>query len=122
MKKGKAAGLDGLTAEHFQHCHPCVPTVLSKLFNLIMEVGKVPDNFGSSYMIPLLKVNNTSMSKSLSVNDFRGISISPVVLKIFENAVLIIFKHYFKTSDNQFEFKKNSSCSHAIYSLRQAIT
>jgi hypothetical protein len=121
MKKGKAAGLDGLTAEHFQHCHPCVPTILSKLFNLIMEVGKVPDNFGSSYTIPLLKANYTSMSKSLSVNDFRGISISPVVSKIFENAVLIIFKNYFNTSDNQFGFKKNSSCSHAIYSLRQAI-
>ena len=26
MKKGKAAGLDGLTVEHIQHCHPCVST------------------------------------------------------------------------------------------------
>jgi hypothetical protein len=48
MKKGKAAGLDGLSVEHLQHCHPCVPTLLAKLFNLIMQVGKVPDSFGLS--------------------------------------------------------------------------
>jgi hypothetical protein len=49
----------------------------------MMEAGKVPENFG--YTIPLLKVNNARMSKSSTVNDFRGISISPVVSKIFEN-------------------------------------
>ncbi|MFM2293446.1 MAG: hypothetical protein RIS29_3259, partial [Bacteroidota bacterium] len=121
MKRGKAAGLDGLTAEHFQHCHPCVPTILAKLFNLMLEVGKVPVNFGFSYTIPLLKVNNARLSKSLTVNDFRGISISPVVSKIFENAILFVYKDYFITSDNQFGFKKNSSCSHAIYCVRQAV-
>jgi hypothetical protein len=121
MKRGKAAGLDGLTAEHFQHCHPCVPTILAKFFNLIMEAGKVPENFGYSYTIPLLKVNNARMSKSLTVNDFRGISISPVVSKIFENAILTLYKDYFITSDNQCGFKKNSSCSHAIYCVRQAV-
>ena len=39
MKRGKAAGLDGITAEHLQHCHPSLPTLLAKLFNLIMETG-----------------------------------------------------------------------------------
>ena len=55
MKRGKAAGLDGITAEHLQHCHPSLPTLLAKLFNLIMETGIVPENFGLSYTIPLLK-------------------------------------------------------------------
>ena len=121
MKKGKAAGLDGLTVEHLQHCHPCLPMLLAKLFNLIMQVGKVPDSFGLSYTIPLLKVKTSSMSKSLSINDFRGISISPLISKLFENAILSKYEHYFVTSNNQFGFKKNSSVSHAIYSVRQAV-
>jgi len=33
MKRGKAAGVDGLTAEHLQHCHPSLPTILTTLFN-----------------------------------------------------------------------------------------
>jgi Reverse transcriptase (RNA-dependent DNA polymerase) len=121
MKKGKAAGLDGITAEHLQHCHPSLPTFLAKLFNLIMETGIVPGNFGLSYTIPLLKGNGGCMSKSLTVNDFRGISISPAISKIFENCILQRYKEYFITSDNQFGFKKFTGCSHAIYTVRQTV-
>jgi len=59
--------------------------------------------------------------QALSVQDFRGISISPVVSKIFEHAILIRFADYFTTSDYQFGFKKNLSCSHAIYCVRNVV-
>jgi exonuclease III len=121
LKRGKAAGLDGLSAEHLQHCHPCLSTFISKLFNLIIETGTVSDKFGLSYTIPLLKGNTGSMSKSLTASDFRGISISPVLSKVFENCILQRYKHYFITSDNQFGFKKLSGCSHAIYTVRQTV-
>jgi len=118
MKRGKAAGFDGLTAEHLQHSHPALPTLLAKLFNLMMEVGYVPDDFHYSYTIPLPKGNCSSVSKSLSVDDFRGISISPVLSKIFEHCILSRYMLFFCTSDNQFGFKKGSSCSHAIFTVR----
>ena len=121
LKRGKAAGLDGISAEHLQHCHPCLPTFLAKLFNLIIETGTVPDKFGLSYTIPLPKGNTASMSKSLTASDFRGISISPVLSKVFENCILQRYKHFFSTSDNQFGFKKLSGCSHAIYTVRQTV-
>ena len=121
MKRGKAAGLDNLSAEHLQHCHPCLPTFLARLFNLIIETGTVPDKFGLSYTIPLLKANSGSMSKSLTASDFRGISISPVLSKVFENCILQRYKHFFITSDNQFGFKKLLGCSHAIYTVRQSV-
>jgi Reverse transcriptase (RNA-dependent DNA polymerase) len=120
-KKGKAAGLDGITAEHLQHCHPSLPTVLAKLFNLVMETGIVPEQFGLSYTIPLLKGNTRSMSKQLTVNDFRGISISPAISKIFENCILQRYKSFLITSDNQFGFKKFTGCSQAIYTVRQTV-
>jgi len=118
MKRGKAAGLDGLTAEHLQFCHPCLPTLLAKLFNCMMHYGKVPDQFGLSYTIPLLKGN---LSKHATANDFRGISISPVLSKTFELCILERYSKFLATSQNQFGFKKLSSCSHVIYTVRQVI-
>ena len=41
LKKGKAAGLDGLTAEHLQFCHPVLPLILVKLFNFFLSFDYV---------------------------------------------------------------------------------
>jgi len=121
LKRGKAAGLDGLTAEHLQHCHQLLPCILAKLFNAMLQFGYVPANFGLSYTIPLPKGDKTC-NRSLTVDDFRGISISPVLSKVFEYCVLNRFSSYLTTSDNQFGFKKSTGCSHAIYSARSVIS
>ena len=121
MKRGKAAGIDDITVEHLQYCHPSIYVSLSKLFNLMIEYGIVPDEFGCSYTVPIPKSNNSATCKSLNVDDFRGISISPVMSKVFEGCILDRYSQYFCTSDNQFGFKKFLSCSHAIYSLRNVV-
>ena len=59
-----------------------------------------------------------AIDRSLTVDDYRGISISPVLSKILEHCILDRFKRFFVTSDNQFGFKKGLSCSQAIYSVR----
>ena len=48
-------------------------------------------------------------SKSVTVDDFRGIAISPVLSKVFEHCLLNRYCDYFVTSNNQFGFKKNIS-------------
>ena len=65
----------------------------------------MPDKFGLSYTIPLPKGNTASMSKSLTASDFRGISISPVLSKVFENCILLRYKHFFSTSDTNLVLK-----------------
>jgi len=59
--------------------------------------------------------------RAMRVDDFRGISISPVISKLFEMAILDRFSVYSITSDDQFGFKKNLSCRHAIYCVRNVI-
>jgi len=61
--------------------------------------------------------------KSLSRDDVRGNSVSCVIYKLFETAIIDIFssKAYFVTSINQFWFKKNLCCRDAIYALRNVI-
>ena len=65
-----------------------------------------------------LKTNVIVYSKSVSIDNFRGISISSVVSKLFEHCILDWYGGFLLSSDNQFGLKKKSSCMHAIYTLR----
>jgi len=60
-------------------------------------------------------------NRASSVDDYRGITISPLLSKILEKCVLDKFGEYFKSSVNQFGFKKNIGCQHAIYVLRSTV-
>jgi len=115
MKRGKAAGLDGITTEHLLYSHALLPGILAKLFNIMLSLGHAPSSFGQSYTVPILKSGCNVYGKSVSVDDFRGVSISPVISKVLEHCILDRYSHLFVTSDNQFGFKKDSSCAHAIY-------
>ena len=59
---GKAAGLDGLTAELLIYCHSVLPCILAKLFNLFIRYGHVPAAFGISYTVPLLKGSSSILT------------------------------------------------------------
>ena len=117
LKCGKAAGLDGLTAEHIIYCHPALCSILYRLFNAMISFHYVPSAFGLSYTVPLPKSNCSSFSKSLSTDDFRGISISCIISKIFEKCILNRFDSFLQTSDHQFGFKRSLGCSDAIYTV-----
>jgi len=56
LKRGKAAGLDGLTLEHVICSHPVVFVHLKLLFNMFLSHGLVPDSFGHGIIIPLMKM------------------------------------------------------------------
>ena len=41
--------------------------------------------------------------------------------KVFELCILDRYRHFLKSSDNQFGFKKGLSCSHAVYTIRNVV-
>jgi hypothetical protein len=120
LHRGKAAGLDSLTAEHLQNCHPILSTVLSNLFNLMLRGHYVPNGFCHSYTVPLPK-GKDDRSKAMTCNDFRGIAISSILSKVFEHGILDKFQRFFSTADNQFGFKKGLGCTHAIYTVQNIV-
>ena len=122
LKRGKAAGLEGLSSELVINCHPILPCILARLFNSIVRSGSVPTQFGFRYTVPLLKGSLNSRSKNLTCDDFRGVSISPILSKVFEHCVLKRFQSYFHSSDNQYGFKIVVGCSHAIYIVRSVVS
>ena len=56
-----------------------------------------------------------------AVENYRAISISPILSKIFERCILRKYSKFLNSSPNQFGFKKGSSCGHAIYSVRKVV-
>jgi len=44
----------------------------------------IPHRFGKSYTVPVLKSRSSIHSKTITVDDFRGICISPVVSKVLD--------------------------------------
>jgi len=120
MKRGKAADLDSLTAEHLLFSHPILPCLLARLFNLILRCNYVPSTFKFSYTIPIPKLQDCR-TKAVTTDDFRGIAISPIISKIYEHCILDRFGHFLRTSDNQFGFKKGRGCTTAIYTVRKSI-
>lgn len=56
-----------------------------------------------------------------STDDYRGITVSPVISKMFEHCLLSKYQQYLTSSDCQFGFKKNIGVNHAIYSVRKTV-
>jgi len=55
LKHGKAPGIDGLSTEHIVYCHPIIIVQLTCLFNSMLKLGYVLDEFGTGVIIPLMK-------------------------------------------------------------------
>ena len=111
LKRGKAAGFDNVSVEHLIFAHPCLVVSLKFLFNLMIVNGFVPDDFGKGILILLLKDSNSDASLC---ENYRGITLSCVISKVFEYALLEKFYYLFQTDDLQFGFKNGVGCS-AIY-------
>ena len=91
LKRGKAADLDTLTVEHLQYSHPAIGTVFSKLFNFIITSGHIPQKLGMSFTVPLLK-GDSICGRSVNAEDFRGMSISPVISTVLKHCIIERFQ------------------------------
>ena len=119
LKTGRAAGLDGIMAEHLVYGHPSAIILLTYLCNLILLTGYVPKQFGLGLTFPIPK--GQSGKKTVTFDDFRGITVSPLFSKVLEKCILANFGEYFWSLDNQFGFKKKLGCQHAIFCLRSVV-
>lgn len=119
MKTGKSPGFDNITTEHIRYSHPIIASLLAKLFNSMLASGYVPKDFGRGITIPIPK--NEKIQGPQAIDTFRGITLSPIISKLFEHCLLMQFSIFFKTSYNQLGFKPKSGCQHAIYTVRKVV-
>ena len=96
---------------YYCSAHPIRVSILGALFNPMLQHRYVVDNFGREIIIPLIKDKSTDASSS---NNYRDITLSSNVSKLFEMCLLDLFGKYLTSSDLQFGFKKGVGCSDAI--------
>ena len=119
LKFGKTAALDQLTSEHLVNCHPIIALILTELFNLMIMFEYVPDSFARGILVPIPKVD--IVTKNVSVEDYGGISINPVISKDFENCLLHLFCKHLEPSNMQFGYKSKSGYRNALYFVHKTV-
>ena len=118
MKDGKSADDDGLSAEHFKNGPLLLFIKLTTLFNCMLSHGFVPYQFRYGTITPIIKDKSGNVS---DINNYRGITISPLTSKIFERVLKARFSKFLTTSSYQFGFKGGSSTSHALFCLSETV-
>ena len=83
LKQDNALGPDGLNAEHVRNAHPAVEVHICALFRSIILHGYNLKTSGLA--IPLIKDKTGDVN---NVNNYRGITLIPVISKLFELVLL----------------------------------
>ena len=118
MKKGKSADESNISAEHIHNAPLLLLQRLSILFNMMLQHSFVPHQFRLGFMVPIIKDHS---GNNASTSNYRGITISPIVSKVFEHVLKLVFFESLSTSEHQFGFKKNSSTVHALHCLKTTV-
>ena len=96
LKKGKAPGFDGVESEHIKYGGAALLSHLHRLFNGILSVKYVPKNMKLGTVITLLKDPKKSHTDP---NNYRGISLLPIVYKVLDNLFLVRLQNAISESE-----------------------
>ena len=118
LKKGKATGPDDLSVEHMVYAHPSLCIAICNLFKLIITHRYVPNGFCIGTIVPLVKDKSHNLN---DIDNYRPITLIPVISKIFEHVILSLCEDCLLSDQLQFGFKRDSSCSDAIFVLRTSV-
>ena len=85
LKSRKAAGPDGLAAEHLKEGGGVVTLWLTDILNAVVDLEVVPDVLKCGTVVPVYKDGGKD---PLKVDSYRGVTLTSVIAKILEFLVL----------------------------------
>ena len=83
MKNGKSCGPDGIPTEALKHLGDWGVRQITKIFNAIMQSGKMPDEWRESTITPIYKDKGDNMNCS----NYRGIKLLSHTMKLWERII-----------------------------------
>ena len=86
LKSSKATGLVGISAKYLKMFAPYITDSIVKLCNVSIAEGQFPDSWKIARVFPLFKKRSDA-----DVNNYRPISILPVVSKNIEKHIALSF-------------------------------
>ncbi|KAL0161887.1 hypothetical protein M9458_041283, partial [Cirrhinus mrigala] len=110
----KAAGPDGISGRILRACADQLAPVFTEIFNLSLSQSVIPTCFKESIIVPVPKKPHPA-----SLNDYRPVALTSVVMKCFERLVKdFIISSLPDTLDPlQFAYRPNRSTDDAISHL-----
>ena len=114
MKNGKSCGPDGIPTEALKHLGDWGVRQLTKIFNAILQSGKMPDEWRESTITPIYKDKGDHMNCS----NYRGIKLLSHTMKLWERVIDQRGRDIVSISDGQFGFKYGVGTTDAIFVIR----
>ncbi|XP_047500838.1 uncharacterized protein LOC125046883 [Penaeus chinensis] len=114
MKNGKSVGPDNIQAEVWKRLGNTGVELLTKWFNDILNTGTMPEEWGTSTLIPIFK-NKGDIQEC---GNYRGIKLMSHTMKIWERIMNNRIRGIVKISEEQFGFMPGRGTTDAIYALR----
>ena len=112
LPNGKSSGLSGVTYEMLKYSSSKhIFEYLTLLFEKMIQYQQVPYLFNISILKPIIK---DTKKPNNDLNNLRPVAISDAISNLE-------LERNYTDHEKQFGFKKNSSCNHALFTLKQAI-
>ena len=92
LKLGKAAGHDGIKAEHLKYGGPTLQDWVLQICNAIVEAENIPKSLKTGIITPVYK---ESGKDPLNTNSYRGITLTSVLAKVLEALTLTWLQCHF---------------------------
>ena len=107
MKNGKSCGPDGIPTEALKCLGDWGVRQLTKIFNAIMQSGKMPDEWRESTITPIYK-------DKMNCSNYRGIKLLSHTMKLWERIIDQRLRDIVTISDGQFGLKSGVGTTDAI--------
>ena len=119
-KRGRACGEDKLYYESIKYGGEIVKDILLKLFTAMLQFSHTPTSMKRGIIITLYKGGN---KKKNDPNSYRAITLSSVVLKLYEKVILTLCKEDGKAelSKLQTGFQPNMGCMMTAFMVRESV-
>nr|VZI40702.1 unnamed protein product [Spirometra erinaceieuropaei] len=118
LRNNKALGEDGIPAEVFKSCVDTLAPWLHEVIERAWRDEVVPDDWGLGILVLILKKGDKT-----GCENYRGISLIDVALKIFAIVLLRRFRAVrdSRTRLNQAGFRAGRGCADQIFTLRRIL-
>ena len=121
LKNNKAAGIDLILNECLKNSSTSVVQAITKLFNVILDSGKVPSDWTIGLIKPIYKKRGSLNDP----NNYRGISLLSCLGKLFTSIINDRLTSYFNDNNligqEQAGFRENHSTIDHIFVLHSVI-
>ncbi|CAH8485715.1 unnamed protein product [Schistosoma margrebowiei] len=118
LKRGRAAGPDGLAPEVFKDGGPILAVRLTNILAKIWELDVIPSDWSQSLIVPIYKKGSKS-----SCDNHRGISLTNIISKILASIIIkrLTKTRELQTRENQAGFRPGRGCIDHIFTIRQVL-